>query len=110
MGWFSRWQDERYSRLLEKARRDRSRRAAAENPPMSPELEELALELVAIGRNTDGNWRQVRTIGERLDEIGGFTLMVEVLHRAEAIALQRGSESLLRPIERAWDGIGRWQG
>ena len=36
--------------------------------------------------------------------------MVAVLHRADALSMQRGSGNILRGIEMAWHGIGEWRG
>lgn len=49
----------------------------------------------------------VRTLGRRLDEIGGMKLMGDVLDRVAARApAQEGRR--IGIIERAWDGVGRW--
>jgi hypothetical protein len=79
--------------------------------PLAPELEAMAMKLVQIGRDPNGLRRdEVRAIGEQLNRRGGRTAMLEVIHRADAVARQRTGEPILRPIERTWDGIGDWQG
>jgi hypothetical protein len=47
---------------------------------------------------------RAREIGERLNELGGFSLMVEVLDRvAEALDAYAG-----RKLSNAWSGVGKW--
>lgn len=84
------------------------------------EIERLARELVDIGRrdgflrsrpgngfDAEGRHIRSRAIGDRLHEIGGFTLMQEVCdvtRKTLGPACAGGAE-----LEVAWHGIGAWQ-
>ncbi len=60
---------------------------APNNPKRSPFLEQ--------------NKERVRQLGEQLDRIGGYPLMLTV---CQALPVYDASE-----LELAWDGIGVWQ-
>lgn len=110
------WRERRIHRLLDRARRERWSELIADNPPLPTRYEADAARLVELAPSALGdNEEEVRAIGERLNQRGGRSMMAAVLHRAEALSVQRGSYneqfdySIIRRIEVAWDGIGEWQ-
>jgi hypothetical protein len=50
----------------------------------------------------------IRAVGERLDQLGGFALMLETHERFAALRPPRSSPSPGAKLERAWHGIGSW--
>lgn len=84
---------------------------------LGPEIDELIIELVEIGRindfisipggNFDGNGyhRGARQIGVRLNQIGGIELMQAAYYRVAAVLGPVAGRSL----EVAWGYIGDWR-
>lgn len=82
-----------------------------DDPALSPEQEADATILTQLGPDALGDRRaEVRAIGQQLHDAGGVPLMRAALHHAEALSRRQSSVSILREVEVAWDGIGRWQG
>jgi hypothetical protein len=82
-----------------------------------PEVTRLVEELVVIGKkegylserpgsgfNGQCRHRRAREIGSRLNEIGGFDLMVEVHKKIQ----KKSGKVLADHLEYAWSGIGTW--
>jgi hypothetical protein len=98
------WVEERIARVTETSR-------AIGEPPLPPHLKFVAAQLAKPGPSALGiQRRRVRRIGRRLHRAGGVPLMRAVLHQAEVLSLRLHSVTVLRDIEREWDGIGDWQG
>ncbi|NUQ97968.1 MAG: hypothetical protein HOY79_15925 [Streptomyces sp.] len=97
------WVEERIARVMETSR-------ALGEPPLPPRLKFVAAQLAKPGPSALGiRRRRVRRIGRRLHRAGGVPLMRAVLHQAEILSLRLHSVTVLRDIEREWDGIGDWQ-
>jgi hypothetical protein len=72
-------------------------------------VEEMAARLIELYGSPGGvsaHLREIRAIGERLNDRGGNDRMRDVTDELRAA---HGGRDLERAIERAWDGIGRWQ-
>jgi hypothetical protein len=83
----------------------------ASDPSLSPEQKAVAATLVQLGPSALGRHEaEVRAIGQRLHDAGGVPLMRAALHHADRLSRQRHGDSILRRVEVAWDGIGRWRG
>jgi hypothetical protein len=100
--------------VLRKLRRRIGRgRASAQVPPdtgTTRYLEEAAGRMVALLTSrggAEGNLPEIRAVGRRLHERGGTDRMRDLLFE---VAEVRRRPDLERVIERAWEGIGDWQG
>ena len=77
-------------------------------------LTECVQELLRLYRQTPGGFltdsaaaQPVRVIGKKLDEAGGFELMLQA---HELFAANSPGMGLARNLEMVWDGIGGWRG
>jgi hypothetical protein len=85
---------------------------------LEPDVKELIAELIQIGQNegylstepsgkfnSDNHHIRAREIGERLDKLGGLTLMQETYSRVRP----KVSNDRAKGLEYAWRYIGRWE-
>ena len=77
-------------------------------------LNECVQELLRLYRQTPGGFLTdsaaalpVRAVGKKLDEAGGFHLMLQA---HELFAANSPGMGLARNLEMVWDGIGGWRG
>ena len=75
--------------------------------PLDGDLEQIAATVGQLGHDYqqmgDDNWNEMKAIGERLNERGGFGLLRLVCLRAKHLGGRHTS------VSRAWDGIGEWR-
>lgn len=73
--------------------------------PLPAAHEAAAERLVELRATLDTD--EVRTLGERLHAEGGRPLMTAIAERADTLCQLRDDVSIMRDVERAWDGIGQ---
>lgn len=115
--WVERAREQRTYRQIDRFKRKRYRRVIRDNPPLPSVHEIEANRLAQIGSQALGAHREeVRAIGQRLNQKGGFSLMTAALERAEALSVQQGpyyeyaDRSIRRSLDMAWNDIGGWRG
>jgi hypothetical protein len=77
---------------------------AEDTTSLGDEIDNLVTELSTIDVNFKNITRErVRTIGQFLNDAGGFILMQAVWYRVDRVSWNS------RILDIAWDGIGNWE-